>query len=259
MPDGLEGQAVGVWDARRAEMRGEPLPAYNCPACKDLGWVRWDTQPGRPHFGQMEPCAECGANRRLQWLTEYCGLEGAALQVRLHDWRRGEWADARLIRQREEAKAAMEAAILTRVGLLTFWGDFGAGKTMALQIIVNELRLKGIESYYASFAHLLDHLRRAIRTDGSFWQRLLDVPVLAIDEVTRFNETPWARERLWMLADKRYERQHSHLTLFATNDDPNEVLPTTEDVGYLYSRMREGCVVELRGDMRLAAKEKRSV
>ena len=41
-----------------------------------------------------------------------------------------------------------------------------------------------------------------------------------------------------------------HLTLLATNDDPTVSLPPGEAFGYLYSRTREGVLVELRGDMR---------
>jgi DNA replication protein DnaC len=113
-----------------------------------------------------------------------------------------------------------------------------------------------VEAYYAPLSAVLDHIRGLLKQGeewSDFWQRLLDVPVLCLDEVTRFYETDWARERLWLLADRRYERRGSHLTCFATNDDPKLHVAVTDSIGYLFSRMRQGTLVELRGDMRQAA------
>lgn len=113
-----------------------------------------------------------------------------------------------------------------------------------------------VETYYAPFAQILEHLR-VMYEKGSetstFWERLLNIPVLALDEITRFNPTPWARDKLFLLTDNRHRKRESHLTLFATNEDPRVSLPPTEALGYLLSRMREGgldSLVELRGDMR---------
>jgi DNA replication protein DnaC len=76
--------------------------------------------------------------------------------------------------------------------------------------------------------------------------------VLAVDEVTRFNDTGWSREQLFVIIDTRYRRRKSHLTLLATNDNPTEELGTDDNVGYVFSRIRQGCPLELRGNMRQA-------
>ena len=233
------------------------LPAApTCPECGGLGWLRVDAQRGDPAFGKLVPCGTCTSDRRLEWITRHCGLEGTEFDTRIDDWDSGPWPELR--GQREKARIAMEKAIEKQAGFLAFWGDFGAGKTFALQIVVNELRLQRVEVFYAPLAHVLEHLRSLYHRNeetSDFWQRLLDIPVLALDEVTRFHGTSWAQERLWMLADTRYRRMASHLTVFATNDDPNESLPTSEPIGYLYSRLRQGYLVELRGDLRPVAGE----
>lgn len=246
-------QTIKALHAQRAEW-GAPASG-ECPACGGLKWQRLDLPRGDPRFGQLVRCNVCGTNERLAWITAHCGLERGELGARLHHWRVGDWKDERRCAQRRDALGAMEDALVARAGFFTFWGDFGAGKSFALAIVVNEARLALVEAFYAPFALVLDHLRslyRANRESSDFWQRLLDVPVLALDEVTRFHATDWARERLWMLADTRYRRIQSHLTLFAANDDPRESLPTTEAIGYLYSRMRQGRLMELRGDVRPA-------
>ena len=117
--------------------------------------------------------------------------------------------------------------------------------------------VQGVEGFYAPFAVVLDHLRSLYRDNAdtsTFWQRLLDVPALAVDECSRFKATDFAREKLFVLADTRYRRRHSHLTLFATNDDPRQHLAPEDAIGYLFSRMREGTLIELRGDVREAVR-----
>jgi len=232
-----------------------------CPACGNTGYLKaGDFSRNDPHFGTIVPCDVCSEPGRRDWLKKHCGLDAAHLSHRLTDWQPGTWSDeerAARIKERQAAKGAMEQSIERQAGLLTFWGDFGAGKTYALQIITNEARERMIESHYVRMADVLEHLRKlyAQKVDTSpYWQRLLDIPVLCLDEVTRYNETQWSAERVWMLADTRYSRRASHLTVFATNNDPNKLLPVVEPVGYMYSRMRQGTLVELRGDLRGVAK-----
>lgn len=258
--------SVSKWVTYRAAIGQQP-PVKVCPACGDAGFVQTGDLPYTdPNFGKIIRCDICSETGRREWLIKNCGLEEAHQGYRLADWRLGSWPDeteaeckarSDRIAERIAAKGAIEQVLERQAGLLTFWGDFGSGKTYALQIVTNEARAQMIESLYVTMADVLDHLRNlyAQKVDWSpYWQRLLDVPVLCLDEVTRYNETQWAAERVWMLADKRYSRRASHLTVFATNNDPNELLPVVEPVGYLYSRCRQGTIVELRGDMRGAAK-----
>ena len=256
-------QTLGYWsikavNARMAEVAGAPSVPV-CGACGGIGYVK-NVEGADTEYpcGTLVKCMVCGERQRKQWLARNCGLEGKLLDVRLSNWRGGEFtedADKR-DKQRRRSWLACTNAVKTRHGIYTFWGDFGSGKTHALATICNELRDRLIETYYAPMASVLDHLSTLYgqKTDTSeYWQRLLDIPVLAIDEVTRFNATDWAREKLFVLVDTRYRRRGSHLTMFATNDDPNVNVPPDDPVGYVYSRMRESHhVIELRGDMRAA-------
>jgi len=199
-------------------------------------------------------CPTCGISGQKAWIRRNCGLETSEQRLTLSDWRTPALSAARKA-QRVQARDAMEQALKDRAGLLTFWGDFGSGKTLAMQIVVNELReMQVIDGYYAPFAAILNHLRvlyNQRQGSSEYWQRLLDVPALALDEVTRFRaDSQWQQEQLFVLVDTRYRRRHSHLTLFATNDDPRQSLPPDEALGYLYSRMREGALVHLEGDVR---------
>jgi hypothetical protein len=200
-------------------------------------------------------CPLCSGGKRLEHIAEHSGLKQRERVVMLDDWKvpvipdHPGWSA-----QRKQARQAIAQVIEEPHGFCTFWGDFGGGKSLALRIIVNELReRRGIDGYYALSAGVLDHIRTLIGAKGdtsAFWDRLLNVPVLALDEVDRFKVTDWAHEKLFVLIDTRYRQLDTHLTLFATNTDPRTNLPPEEAMGYLYSRMREGQRVWLRGDMR---------
>jgi DNA replication protein DnaC len=229
---------------RPGQFDGEPAGIY------PLG-----TQPE----AVLMACPTCGTEARKQWMAKHSGLEPSEQSLRLHHWKHRDLGSAPpvFVDQRRYALSCIEQALEMRSGFYTFWGDFGSGKTMALQIVVNEAReLRCIDGFYAPFVVILDHLRQlwsAHLDSSAFWERLLTVPVLAIDEVTRFDEGKgWQREKLFSLVDTRYRRRDSHLTLFGTNADPHQNLSPDEDIGYLFSRMREGMLVELRGDVRQA-------
>ena len=249
----------GYWsakaiNARWAEQAGQPLePA--CPACGGIQWVKDPNLADNEYpLAKLVRCPICTSDQRREWLLKNCGLEPLMRKVRLSHWMVGV-EDSELEKQRVAALATMQTAIADRFGLVSFYGDFGSGKSHALATVCNELRDRMVETLYVPMVKVLDHLRSlydAKENDSSYWQRLLDVPVLALDEVTRFKATEWARERLFSLADTRYQRRKSHLTLFATNDNP-KALRGGEDYGYLASRMCEGTLVELRGDVREAA------
>jgi DNA replication protein DnaC len=247
-------------EAYWAELWNRPMPKL-CPACGGLGYVKVaDVLPEDPQFGKIEHCQICNTDRRMQWLADNCGLEPNELdKAYTSQYRQGDWSELESeVRntyqaQRIAVSKALVEARQNRAGLLTFYGDYGSGKTFALQIAVNEARADLAESFYAPFSLILAHLRQLVarRQDNSnFLTRLFDIPVLAIDEVTRFNDTGWAMEQLFVLVDTRYRRRSSHLTLFATNDDPRQMLDTGESIGYLMSRCRQGKLFELRGDMR---------
>ncbi len=248
-------QSVKFWANQYTATAGKPAK-FNCPACGDLGWLRPDRHPGDPEFGRLVRCDVCGKGRQRDWLYDGSGLTHSEQSLSLKDWKIPS-ASPTLRDQRRRAGRVIGQVVTAKCGLATFWGDFGSGKSMALRIIVNGCIQAGVESFYAPFALVLDHMRDMYNTKrktDTFWERVQHVPVLALDEITRFYDTEWARNRLWILADTRYRYAPSHLTVLATNDDPRVSLPPDDTFAHLYSRMREGELVELRGDMRPAFK-----
>jgi hypothetical protein len=247
--------------AHQAEVSGKPLPADMCQQCGGARYVIRDVAWGHPAFGKLIPCPVCRRDRQPEWLFQHSGLTQREQALSLDDWRYPEWPSeldaAALNAQRKSAYDAMRALLEARVGWLTFYGDFGAGKSHALKILACEFIRCGVEVLYGNMADILDHLRHkmfeSVRGD-QYWQHLLDVAVLLVDEVTNFSAKPWALEQVFRLIDLRHRRRDSHVTAFALNDDPHTMLaPGTEDnIGYLYSRMRTSPMVLLEHDVRPA-------
>jgi DNA replication protein DnaC len=236
-----------------AEMLGRPVEIV-CPGCGGTGYLRYDAPVGHPQFGQIVKCDICSIPARKNYLANNCGLEADERERMLDSWQVGNWSEQGKRDERIEAKKLMYTAVSKRIGFYTFYGEFGSGKSLALQVVCNELRDRLVDTYYTPFVGILDHLRSLYATgadSSEYWERLIDIPVLAIDEVTRFDDSKgFARERLFSLIDTRYRRAKSHLTIFSTNADPRLELPPTEDIGYLFSRMREGQIIRLSGDFR---------
>lgn len=256
-PENLTPQGWADW---RSEVLGRPVEQL-CPTCKGTGWLIRNERvldTIMPAKDALMRCPSCGTQGARHWIRAHCGMEAREQAATLAFWKTPAFANQAWRKQRDMAAQEIRRAIRDRVGLHTFWGDFGSGKTLALQVILNELREgpHALDGYYAPFAVILDHLRSLFNNNAEtsdYWQRLLSVPVLAVDEVTRFNAgSDWQRDMLFVLVDTRYRKRSSHATVFATNDDPRQALPTSEGIGYLFSRMREGALVELRGDVRQA-------
>ena len=111
-------------------------------------------------------------------MAQRSGLEPSEQQVSLDTWLTPGLSQEYQA-QRVQALEVMVAAIEKRHGLYTFWGDFGAGKSLALQIMVNELLNRGVAGCYAPLVWILEHLRSLYqRREGTsrYWQRARAVP-----------------------------------------------------------------------------------
>ncbi len=199
---------------------------------------------------QLVRCPACGGNARAQYLDKICGLPEL---LRGFTWTQKK--DGRLA----ECHRAAARLIADPRWFFTLTGPYGSGKSGTLAAIVNAGKAAGKTAIYATTADMLDVLRAAFApgAPGASYLERLDLfraaDILALDELDRFNTTPWAEQAFFQVMESRYENGPRMLTAFATNAKVSD-LP-----GYLVSRMQDArCQVwELpAGDHRQPRKER---
>lgn len=102
---------------------------------------------------------------------------------------------------------------------LLFYGPVGTGKTHLVVAALRYLVIRlGVRVRFVEFMHLLADLRATFGDHGraeDVMRPLVDVPVLAIDELGKGRGSDWEREVLDELISKRYNAHRT--TLFTTN------------------------------------------
>jgi DNA replication protein DnaC len=101
------------------------------------------------------------------------------------------------------------------------YGKAGRGKSHLLTLIVESLiKLYGVDALYWSSTELFDKLQAAIGegTVDLHWQRVLRVPVLALDDLAAGRWTEFRQDRFSALVDYRYS--HSLPLVIASNIPP---------------------------------------
>jgi DNA replication protein DnaC len=161
------------------------------------------------------PCPICnGSDRQIEYLVKLSGLTGAELHCSFGEY----WTTL-------HGDAPLGAAndVLKGRGWLTLSGGYGRGKTYLLMAITNEAVKRGMKSVYVGMERLLDHLRVAFKPGveveyDAMWDTITSADVLCLDEIEKYNPTPWAETRVKELLDDRYRAFASQTTVLATND-----------------------------------------
>lgn len=138
----------------------------------------------------------------------------------------------------DQAIAAVEAFCTAPQGWLSFGGDYGVGKTALLYAALHRLAERGRFGRYITAPELIDRLRNLIRSDGdpdAYLQRWIDAPLIAVDELDKYDATEFAEKTIFRLFNARYERRATAGTLLAYNLDRAQRLPP-----FLRSRIRDG-------------------
>jgi hypothetical protein len=244
----------------------EPIATAECPNCG--GWesfYAWYVSSG-PHrymptgqgsvkmiegewyTGELKsaPCPVCAGTKKQTWLERACGLEGIDLGVRISDFQAMKGKE-----QAREIACNLLEQVPNPAGFITFWGEFGTGKTTLLKALTNGFRVAGVLAVYVRMSDLLANVREMFGDNSknaaeNLLQEYRGVRALLIDEVDRVNMTSWATETMFRLLDGRYEARSRTLTVMATNKDV-EIMRAEDGLAYLASRMKSGVVVEVGG------------
>ena len=151
--------------------------------------------------------------------------------------------------QKAKAKLAESKAKKMRTGLLLY-GSTGTGKTRLICALLRALVLEQrVRCRFIEFTQLLSAIKRGYdlgEYESEFLLPLVEVDVLAIDELGKGRKTDWETSILDQIIAKRYFGQKA--TFFTTNypieanqTEPENTLPSLrERIDFrIYSRLQE--------------------
>ena len=188
--------------------------------------MRVTSDPNDPRFGRAVPC-ECAtredpAERRAR-LVRYSRL-GALTRLTFNTLvKRGRTNDAGLQARYAEAVAIAERFAAQPEGWLVLTGPHGAGKTHIGAAIANRVIERGGAALFLTVADLLDHLRASYGDDAEveyddLLEQVRSAPVLVLDDLDAYSETPWAREKFFQVVSRRFDAALP--TVFTTAKPP---------------------------------------
>jgi DNA replication protein DnaC len=195
-----------------------PLPSTEegageiCPVCKGAGFVHPALDSGQVDFSRVVPC-KCSEGelrkKKTKYLEKYSNL-GSLSQLTFGNLSpEGKAASAISQEHFAQVYQAAKAFADNPESWLVFLGPSGSGKTHLACAIANHRLSLGEPVFYIGAADLLDHLRSAFSptsdtTYDELFERVKNVPLLVLDDLTMGSATTWAKEKLEQLLNHRF-------------------------------------------------------
>ncbi len=201
-----------------------PSEQFTCAVCRDAHFVHPLKDDGKPDYSQVVPCQcirEQIEKERVQRLLAYCELPVGTAHMTFENFK----VSPQL---KEVYDAAVHLAEGTdEISWLTMLSGTDRGKTHLLIAICRRWLKRGKPARYAYVPLLLEELRRGFREEGdrsyeARFDRFLNVPLLALDDLGTEASTPWVNEKLDTILDYRLVQG---LPLVATTNKLMDELP----------------------------------
>jgi DNA replication protein DnaC len=141
-------------------------------------------------------------------------------------------------------------------------GGVGTGKTHLAVAVMNELiRSKGVPSLFVTVPELLDNLRGAYNDPGrnldEWMEAVKNADLLVLDDLGSERTTEWVQERIFVIVNHRYREVLS--TIFTSNIGPKDLAAQLGErtASRIISMCKEGIELDGRDYRETTAKEGR--
>jgi DNA replication protein DnaC len=174
----------------------------------------------------LVPCAcAAGASRAKRWRNLPKEAEGVRLD------------SGRALPIQAAARAAIERFVAETRGFLVFMGGYGVGKTRMIYAALNHLADVGRYGRYVMMPDLILEFRDAARRGDDYGERLrriMQAPILAIDELDKLRPTEFVAELVEQIFLARYQSRAILATIVGFNTDGQGRIPP-----FLMSRIKD--------------------
>jgi len=199
----------------------------SCLLCGDTGWKPVGSSRDR----RVTRC-DCRLQARSSSLLEaariprrYQGCELSNFVTEFPDLEEGEHHDTALVKARFLAGRFVEEYTPGCRGLI-FLGGNGTGKThLAVGVIHELMRSKGVPCLFVDFRELLRQIRHSYdpstqTTEFDVLSPVFEVPVLLLDDLGAFATTAWERDTISFIFTRRYNDERTTIITTYLSDRP---------------------------------------
>lgn len=230
--------------AQNAPKREDVKQEYECPMCKDTGWII-----GEKDGYSFAKCCPCQEIKEAKQLIEKSGISREFQNKGFKNF------DTRNIPQLEKAK---NKAITyyqsffeiehTRNNSIMFCGQVGSGKTHLGTAICSNLMSKNIAVMYMAYRNTVTKIKQTLTNDSIYereMSRYTEARVLYIDDFLKGRITESDVNIMYEIINYRY--MNNMPIIISTEKEPNDLLVFDEAIGSRIIEMCRGNIVQLQG------------
>lgn len=223
----------------------QPEKEYECPKCKDNGWIQCETDDG---YTYMKRC-ECWAVKEAKRLMEASGISTEFRKKGFKEF------DTRNIPQLVNAKNKaisylqhFDVLEKSRYNSILFCGQVGAGKTHLGIAICSNLMDRGIAVTYMAYRNTVTKIKQKLTDEMAYQRELqnyLSARVLYIDDLLKGRITESDVNILYEIVNHRY--MNSLPLIVSTEKSINDLLDFDEAIGSRIIEMCRGNIIQFQG------------
>ena len=205
-----ERQSASPAEIERAEALGD-VHSHRCSTCEDARWLGVRMKPGA--LAVAVPCIDCTT---LEERAANAGIEARYRSATVESFRPEAGKERALEFAREwDCRCSV-----------VFTGDVGRGKTHLGCGLLHKAIDRVLPARFVSIAELMDELKArfddgAKEQSQAYFDRIAQTHVLMLDDLGKEQDTPWTRERVSTLIDRRYKSELP--TIVTTNLTHKEI------------------------------------
>lgn len=219
--------------------------AYECPQCRDTGFIDCENQNGHDVVRRCD----CYAMKQARKMMKLSGISTEFQKKTFENFIAGgneqlENAKSKAMRYIDNFQTAEHY----RRNSIMFSGQVGSGKTHLGTAICGELVRSGISVVYMAYRNAVTKIKQSIMDEAAYSRELnqyVTARVLYIDDLLKGKLSEADVNIMYEIANYRY--MNNMPMIISTEKSPNDLLAFDEATGSRIIEMCRGNIIQLQG------------